>query len=120
MAQMGITNGTDNFGTHHAQRDIDLFPYIFRVDRCKKTWSATTGVEFRIGNEQGRSTIDARINTGLVMVPVLAGKGRFRRGLSGHGIRHRGKLRSPFGIRLLNSGFAHNRSLQDIELFQWK
>ncbi len=87
-------------------RRIGFDAHFRGVYRSVKAGPAGAGIELRGGVKQLRAAARARIHSLFVVIPVLAGEGRFRTFLPRDGILFRGELFPPFFVGFAN--FFHN------------
>src|SRR5690606_38542190 len=99
---MGIADIADHFSTDHAERAIDFFFDLGRIERAEITRPATAGFELGIGFEQRCSATNAGVDAMFVMIPVASGESSLGRGVPGNLVFHRIEECAPFGV-----GFGH-------------
>src|SRR5215469_7462108 len=98
MAQVSIATAAGHGSAHHAEARVAQLFYVLLRDRLPEARPAGTGLELGIGVEQRRITADAAIQTGLVVVPVLAGEGHLGAVMTGDLESVGRKLLAPLGL----------------------
>src|ERR1043166_5043867 len=105
MAEMRVAAGATDFVARHEMTGVSFDPDGFLGYRLIETRPAGAALEFRVRAEQRCAAAHTAIDTGLVIVPQLAGEGDFRTPFAGYSELFRRQLLPPFLFRLVD--FLH-------------
>jgi hypothetical protein len=61
MAEMGITTGAEDLGSHHPVAGIGTGQYVRVAHRGRETWPAGSRIKLGFGGEEIRATTDTLV-----------------------------------------------------------
>ena len=78
MAEMCVAQPAQNLNASHIERKVGVFAHILLGNRLPEAGPARARLEFGIRAEERRAAADATVESFIVIIPILAGKGAFR------------------------------------------